>query len=234
MFLAFVGNDTMSSRTALQATLSRLQDEMPGASLVKLDEQSFTIEGAVDAMAGGNLFAPKNIIIFDDILSHPNGESFYLKNKIESEHVILVREMSPKKAVLTKIQSYGEVQTFTLKKPEESINAFALGDAVMMKDKKNAWVEFEKSRRRGEKMEAIHGMLFWVFKTLTEVSTLPKSEVLAAGIKNFTYNRGLSGMEKYRREEVYRYFDELKDMYHRAHRGECDLEYSLEQFLLKL
>ncbi len=234
MFLAFVGNDTMSSRAALQSTLSRLLDEMPGASLVKLDEQSFTIEGALDAMAGGNLFAPKNIIIFDDILSHPNGETFYLKNKLISEHIILIRETSPKKAVLTKLSEYGEVQTFVLKKPEENINAFALGDAVMIKDKKNAWVEFEKSRRRGEKMEPIHGMLFWVFKTLTEVATLPKSEVLAAGIKNFTYNRGIVGMQKYRKEEVYKYFDELKDMYHRAHRGECDLEYSLEQFLLKL
>lgn len=234
MFLAFIGNDTVSSRSALSSTLSRLQDEMPGASLVKFDDQTFNPASATDAMAEGNLFAPKNIIIFDDILLNNEGENFYLKNKLESEHIILIRETSPKKAVITKLSEKCEIQTFTLKKPEENINTFALGDAVMVKDKKSAWVEFEKSRRRGEKMEAIHGMLFWVFKTLTEVATLSKAEVLAAGIKNYTYSRGVLGMQKYHKEEVYRYFDELKDMYHRAHRGECDLEYSLEQFLLKL
>lgn len=234
MFLAFIGNDTMAARTALRTALARLSDEMPGASLVKFDDQSFSTEAALDALVEGNLFAPKNIIIFEDILSHPEGEAFYLKQSLSSDHVVLVRETSPKKPVVTKLSQYGEVQTFKAEKVEKELNAFALADAIMVKDKKSAWVEFEKSRRRGDAMEAVHGMIFWAFKTLTAVATLPRADVLAAGVKSFTYSRGLSGMQKYKKEDVCARLDELKDMYHRAHRGECDLEYSLEQFLLQL
>ncbi len=234
MFLAFIGNDTMSSKTALRMAISRLQEEIPGASLVKLDEQNFSIENAEDALIEGNLFAPKNIIIFDDILLHPDGEKFYLKNNLTSEHVILVRETSPKKAVLDRFGKLGEVKTYTVKKEEAVINSFALADAVMLKEKAKAWVEFEKSRRRGDQFEAIHGMLFWVFKTLAAIATLPKAEVLASGVKSFTYTRGLEGVKKYSKNEILSHFDNLKDMYHMAHRGECDLEYSLEQFILKL
>ncbi len=234
MFLAFVGNDTLSSKAALHAAVARLQAEIPGASLIKLDDQSFTVENAEDAMIEGNLFAPKNIIIFDDILLHDDGENFYLKNKLESDHIILARETSPKKAVLDRFNKLGEVQSFVNKKDEIKINSFALADAIMIKEKAVAWVEFEKSRRRGDAFEAIHGMIFWVFKTLSAIATLPKAEVLASGVKGFTYTRGLEGIKKYTKDEILSHFDDLKEMYHRAHRGECDLEYSLEQFILKL
>lgn len=234
MFLAFVGNDTMAARQNLHLTLTRLQEEMPNASLIKLDNESFSFDAALDAMLEGNLFAPKNIIIFDDILMHPEGEKFYTKHDLNSDHVIIVRETAPKKVVLDKLAKYGDVKTFSYKKEEPKINSFALADAIMLKEKATAWLEFEKTRRRGEPMEAVHGMIFWAFKTLTAIATLPKAEVLAAGVKDFTYRRGLEGVKKYTADEIVGRFDDLKDMYHKAHRGECDLEYSLEQFILKL
>jgi DNA polymerase III delta subunit len=149
---------------------------------------------------------------------------------------VLIREVSLKKPLLAKIEKYGEISQFMLPKKEKKndFSAFALADAAMVRDRKTAWVEFEKSRRKGEAMEALHGMLFWAFKTLTAVATLPKADALASGIKANSYTSGLRGMEKYKPAEICTRLDDLKDMYHRAHRGECDLEYSLEQFLLQL
>ncbi len=236
MLLAFIGDDTISARTALRAAVSRLQEEVPGANFVKFDDQNFSTAAALEAFIEGNLFAPKNIIIFDDILSHPEGEAFYAKQDLVSEHTILIRETSPKKGLIARLEKYGEVTSFVLPKKEKKndFSAFALADAVMVRDRKTAWVEFEKSRRRGEAMEALHGMLFWAFKTLTAVATLPKADALAAGIKANSYASGQRGMERYQPKEITARLDELKDMYHKAHRGECDLEYSLEQFLLQL
>ncbi len=236
MLLAFVGDDTLAARAALRNAVQRLQDEVPGANFVKFDDQNFSTSAALEAFAEGNLFAPKNIIIFDDILSHPEGEAFYLKQELSTDHIVIVRETSPKKPVVTKLEKYGPVSAFALPKKEKKndFSAFALADAAMVRDRKTAWVEFEKSRRRGEAMEALHGMLFWAFKTLTAVATLPKADALASGIKANSYSSGLRGMEKYKPAEICSRLDELKDMYHRAHRGECDLEYSLEQFLLQL
>lgn len=236
MLLAFVGDDTLSARAALRSAVSRLQEEVPGANFVKFDDQNFSAEGALESFMEGNLFAPKNIIILDDILSHPEGEAFYMKQDLTSDHIVLVREVSPKKPLLAKLEKYGNISTFALPKKEKKsdFSAFALADAAMVRDRKTAWVEFEKSRRKGEAMEALHGMLFWAFKTLTAVATLPKADALASGIKANSYSSGLRGMEKYKPAEICSRLDELKDMYHRAHRGECDLEYSLEQFLLQL
>lgn len=236
MLLAFVGDDTLSARAALRTAVARLQEEVPGANFVKFDDQNFNQEAALEAFVEGNLFAPKNIIIFDDILSHPDGEAFYSKQDLTSDHIILVREIAPKKPLLTKIEKFGAVSVFSLPKKEKKndFSAFALADAAMVRDRKTAWVEFEKSRRKGEAMEALHGMLFWAFKTLTAVATLPKADALASGIKANSYASGLRGMERYKPAEICARLDDLKDMYHRAHRGECDLEYSLEQFLLQL
>ena len=236
MLLAFVGDDTTAARSALRDAVLRLKDEVPGANFVKFDDQNFTEEGALEAFVDGNLFAPKNVIILDDILSNPLGEAFYAKQDLSSEHIVLVREISPKKALLSRLEKFGDIQVFALPKKDKKpdFSAFALADAAMIRDRRTAWVEFEKSRRRGEAMEALHGMLFWAFKTLTTVSTQSRADALASGIKLYTYEKGVTGASRFKDGEIGSRLDELKEMYHRAHRGECDLEYSLEQFLLQL
>ncbi len=236
MLLVYTGNDTAAAKQALGSAIQRILQDVRGANVLRFDEETFVPDSALDALAEGNLFAEKNIIVFDNILEHPEGEDFYLSCDLQSEHYVFIRETQPKKTILAQISKYAEVKTFLLPKEEKKpdYSAFALADAAMIRDRKNAWVEFEKSRRRGEAMEAIHGMLFWAFKTLVAIATLAKEDVLASGVKAFSYNKGLSGTKKYKTEELVKKLDDLKDMYHKAHRGECDLEFSLEQFLLKL
>jgi DNA polymerase III delta subunit len=236
MLLVYTGTDVSAAKHALGSAIQRILQDIRGANVIRFDEETFTTESALDALAEGNLFAEKNIVVFDNILTHPDGEDFYLSRDLQSEHYVFIRETQPKKPILSRFSKNSEVYTFMLPKEEKKVDysAFALTDAAMIRDKKNAWVEFEKSRRRGEAMEAIHGMLFWAFKTLVAIATLAKDDVLASGVKAFSYSKGLSGAKKYTNEELVKKLDDLKDMYHRAHRGECDLEFSLEQFLLKL
>ncbi len=63
---------------------------------------------------------------------------------------------------------------------------------------------------KGEAPEAIAGMLFWKIKTL----------LTGSSTKPFT------------RPELLQASSSLVDIYHKSHRGECDMEQALEQFIL--
>jgi hypothetical protein len=87
----------------------------------------------------------------------------------------------------------------------------------MMKDRKGAWVNYQKSLRAGNAPEAIHGALFWQVKTVL----LAKKE---GGWNKFAKN--------YSEEELDKILAALVKMYHDIRTDGGDLEISLEKFLL--
>jgi DNA polymerase III delta subunit len=236
MLYGFIGTDTQTARRELKELLLRLTGGDSSVNISRFDDQNFNTLQINEEIFGQNLFGGLNVIILDSLLDHPDGEGFYNEQSLDTNNIILIRETAPKKAILGKLEKTGEVKSF---QAEKSLDAkkfgdFALANAVIARNKKAAWVEFEKSRRRGEAMEAIHGMLFWALKTMLSVATLPKDEVIASGVKSFTYTKVKTDINKYQSKEILTYIDHLKDVYHKAHRGECDMETSLEQFILKL
>lgn len=233
---AFIGSDTTRARKEIRLLVDTFSSAGTSARVVHFDEENFDAQLALEAMNEQNLFGGQNIIVLDSILSHDLGEKFYLEDLALSSNIIILRENTLKKALLVKVQSLCDIVVCDAIKTAEQkkFGDFALADAVAARDKRVAWVEFQKSKRRGEAMEPIHGMLFWAFKTMTMIATLPRTEAIASGVKAFTYSKYQAAMKGYRTEEILSHLDELKDMYHKAHRGECDLEISIEQFLLKM
>jgi hypothetical protein len=83
-------------------------------------------------------------------------------------------------------------------------------------------------------LEMVHGTVFWAWKSMYLCLTLPKEEVIKTGMKDFTYRNYSRFAQNYSTKELEDRLRELKEMYHRAHRGEGDFEVLLERFILNI
>lgn len=235
MIQVFIGEDTQKARKEAKEIFERAKTEYPDALISVFDDVSFDPDTARDAFASENLFGGINILYFDGVLDDPFGESFYRNTIQDTTHLVLIREKFIPKDLLVFFQRIAQIKDFSLsKKIEKCDNGFAIADAVGARDKKRAWVEFEKLRRHGAVMEEVHGTIFWAFKSMHLALVLPKADALATGMKEFTYRNYYGFAKKYLKKELEEKLNELKDMYHHGHRGEGELEVLIEQFLLRL
>ena len=235
MIKLFIGEDTQKARKEAREIFEQAKCEYPEALISAFDDVSFNYDGASDAFVSENLFGGINILYFDGILDSPEGESFYRNTIQGSTHLVIIREKTMPKDLLLFFQRIAEIKDYPLiKKIEKRDSGFAIADAVGARDKKRAWVEFEKLRRHGASMEEVHGTIFWAFKSMHIALVLPKPEALATGMKDFTYRNYYGFAKKYLKKELEDKLSELKDIYHQGHRGEGELEVLMEQFLLRL
>lgn len=235
MIRAYIGEDTQKAREVMRSAIEQEQKESSDVLVSRFNDVGFDIALATEALTAQNLFGGGNIVVFEAILDHPDGEAFYRTMLPQTQNTVFLRETVVNKDFLAFLKDIAEVMEFTLvkkfKKPE---NSFAIADAIGARDKKAAWVEFEKVRRQGAAMEEVHGTIFWAVKSMYIAATVTKEEAIATGMKEFTYRTYLNFAKKYLVPELKEKLGELKEMYHRAHRGEGDLDTALELFLLKL
>lgn len=219
----------------MNSALADMLTQAPDALVTRFNDLSFDPSLATEALVSQNLFGGGNIVVFEGILDTEEGETFYKTTLPTTQNTVLIRETEISKEFLPEFKKMAEIIEFAavkaFKKPE---NSFALSDAIGARDKKATWVEFEKIRRRGGAMEEVHGTIFWAFKSLYVAATATKEDALQSGMKEYTYRTNLNFSKKYLVPELKTKLGELKDMYHQAHRGECDLEAELELFLLRL
>ncbi len=235
MITAFLGGDIPKASHALERALASAKNEHPEALVTRFDDISFDKGRAFESLHSENLFGSANIVVFNGILGNSEGEEFYATALEKTPNIILLREQEPSKELCVLFKKVGKVEEFPLvKKTEKRENSFILADAVGNRDKKKAWVEFEKIRRRGASMEEVHGTIFWAVKSMYLVAVLPKEEALNTGMKEFTYRNYQNFSKKFLVPELKAKLSDLKEMYHRAHRGEGELDIFLEEFLLHL
>jgi len=235
MIRAYIGADTQKAREAMRAAVEHELAQNGDVLVSRFNDVAFDAALAGEALSAQNLFGGGNIVVFEALLDHPDGEVFYRTMLTQTQNSVFLRETTGSKDFLAFLKSIAEVSEFApvkkFKKPE---NSFAITDAIGARDKKAAWVEFEKVRRQGAAMEEVHGTIFWAVKSMYIAATATKEEAIATGMKEFTYRTYLNFAKKYLVSELKEKLGELKEMYHRAHRGEGELDVALESFLLKL
>jgi DNA polymerase III delta subunit len=232
----FLGDDGVRSGDALRRAVDAAKAKDPNALVSRFDGVAFDPALLREALVNQSIFGGGNIVIIDNICEHKEGEEFYREmEKWEGiTNTVFIRERACPKDILSLLKSAGVIEEFPLKKVSEQKNAFAIADAVAMRDKRSAWVELVKLERAGAAMEEVHGMIFWAVKSLYICATQTKDEALKAGVKEFTYRTYQPRSKKFLVSELEEWLGELKEMYHRAHQGDAELSLFLEQFLLKL
>lgn len=235
MIRVYVGENTNQSRQATRKAFEDARNENPEGNAGYFDDLLFDFAQATELFMGENLFGGQNILYFDGILEHPDGERFYRTILCETPHLVFIREKSPGKDLLSFLGRLGEVKEFELeKKIEKRINSFAIADAIGAKNKKIAWVEYEKSRKRGAADEEVHGTIFWGVKSMYLASMLTPKQASELGMKDYTYKTYRRYAENYSTAELVDKLANLKEIYHQGHRGDGNFDENLEQFLLNL
>ncbi len=236
MITFYIGEDTDKAKKALNLAVDKARHTDADAVAVvhRFNDINFGSGVILEAMSAQNLFGAQNIVVLEDILDHSEGEDFYLRMLSRAANQVFVRERTPNKELLKHFTDFGDVQTFPVaKKEKKKPMSFAVADAVSMRDKKLAWVEYTRARADGAATEELHGTIFWAIKLLYLCAHCTKEEAIAAGVSAYNYPRSLTWSKKFLAGELESKLRELRDMYHNAHRGDGDFDAMLEQFILK-
>jgi hypothetical protein len=138
----------------------------------------------------------------------------------ESESVFILFNEPFDAKTLVQVKKYAkDIFVFGEKKEkkEKDNSTFFIVDAYAMKDKKRAWVNYQKCIRASIAPEAIHGALFWKMKTIL----LEKKEKRESRFsKNFTES------------ELDEILTRLNKIYHGIRRDGGEMSVELEKFLL--
>lgn len=111
-------------------------------------------------------------------------------------------------------------------------NIFALTDAIGARKKRDAWVLYQKALASGMVPEEVFYKLVWSFKTMMLAKRTKSAE--EADMKSFPYGKAKSNLKNFKDGELERFSEELMLGYHRARRGEWEIETLVEKTLLKL
>ncbi|MFA6392746.1 MAG: hypothetical protein WCW54_01525 [Candidatus Paceibacterota bacterium] len=160
-----------------------------------------------------SLFNESPAVIIEDVLNEEcitfsKEELNFLK---ESKTLFIFKEDKMSAINQKKYKKYGEIKVFEEKKVvlKENFNIFNIADAFASRDKVLTWTLFHQCINQGIEGEAIAGILFWKIKMMI-----------------------LSSSRIFNKDELKRQSSSIVSLYHKAHRGECDLYISLEQFIL--
>ena len=119
-----------------------------------------------------------------------------------------------------------------LDKKGKEFNIFTLTDAVGARKKKEAWILYQKALSAGVRAEEIFFKIVWQVKSMLLASRT--KDVGETDMKSFPYNKAKSFLKNFRLGELEKLSESLVIGYHRARRGEGEVETLVEKILLKL
>lgn len=111
-------------------------------------------------------------------------------------------------------------------------NIFALTDAIGARKKKDAWVLYQKALAAGMVPEEVFYKLVWQMKTMMMAKKTRTAE--EADMKAYPYQKAKEFLKNFKEGEIEKLSENLILSYHRARRGEGEIETLVEKTLLKL
>lgn len=233
MLYVFCGNDTTAVRE--RAFLLVHEQEEAGARVVRIDAGSYApglfsdLVGSVSLFGGSEAYLidtpSQNDAVYEDTLAHLEAFS-------ESPHTFIVIEgtlLAPEKK---KFEKFAERLVEVKGVAGERFNAFALADAVALRDKKQLWLLLQDAKQAGLSAEELIGTLWWQLKSM-RLALLTKS-ASEAGMKDFPYNKAKRALANYKAGEVETLSLSLLTVYHDGHGGVRDIDLALESWVLSL
>ncbi|NBD74023.1 hypothetical protein GVX82_03195 [Patescibacteria group bacterium] len=238
MLYAFYGSDTEAARARGSELTEKLAAKQPDASLIRLDDETFEVARLPELAGGQGLFVEKFLVVLDRV----GGQSAetkaavleYLPHLAESQNIIVLIEGALDAASKKKVEQHAaRASEFSANAGKrEEFNVFALGDALVARDKKKVWALYREALMRGKPVEEIHGILFWQMKgALIAAHTTSAEE---AGMKPYPYQKAKAALKKFSPEELESLTWSLLQVTHEARRGTWDAEVALERWVLRV
>jgi hypothetical protein len=137
---------------------------------------------------------------------------------------------------------FGEIVDIDFDLPEEEeeqikakksdFNIFALTDAVGARNKKDAWILYQKALASGMVADEIFWRIVWIVKSML-ITTKTKSHT-ETDMKEFPYKKAKGFAKNFSKEELINLSEELVIGYHNARRGIGEIDSVIEKMILKL
>ncbi|MDE2030700.1 MAG: hypothetical protein KGI58_00335 [Patescibacteria group bacterium] len=208
MIYILVGNDNKKKNAHIR-TLDKEGD------ITSLSDGEVSREVLENYAQGVSMFGKPLIIVTENTISNEeiNLTKEDLSRLKDSLNIFIFKEDKLLAAEQTKLKKFAEIIRFeTKEKAKPKPDTFAIANAFGRHDKVNTWVLYRQAIESGVSPEAISGILFWKVKTMLL--------------------NGITGSKGSTIDDLKKQSGELVSLYHRAHRGECDLSIGLEQFIL--
>ena len=125
-----------------------------------------------------------------------------------------------------------DTEKLPLDKLGKEFNIFTLTDALGARDKKQAWILYQKALLAGVSPEEIFFKLFWQVKSMLTVSKV--KDIRETDMKPFTFNKSKSFLKNFKDGELEKLSESLVTGFILARRGEGEIETLIEKLLLKL
>jgi hypothetical protein len=117
-------------------------------------------------------------------------------------------------------------------KPKSDFNIFSLTDAIGARNKREAWVLYQRALASGMVAEEIFWKVVWQIKTLLLANRTKSAE--EAGMKAYPYSKAKSALKNFKTGEIEKISENLVIGYHQARRGEIEIDALIEKTLLNL
>jgi hypothetical protein len=125
-----------------------------------------------------------------------------------------------------------EGEDLTGPKARADFNIFALTDAIGARKKRDAWVLYQKALASGMAPEEVFYKLVWQSKTMLIAKNT--GSVAETDMKPFPYGKAKGFLNNFKPGEIERLSESLVLGYHKARRGEGEIECLVEKTLLSL
>lgn len=234
MLAVFSGSDTLTVRQKAYDLLVSLEEK--GATQKRFEVDAYTPHFFEDLSGGTSLFGETYVYLLD--MFSENDEAYealhtHLDALQASTHTFIVIEKKLLKKQETSFKKHAEIfEVHNETGKKESFNVFALTDAYLRKDKKSLWIGLQRAKEAGVAGENIIGTLSWQVKMLR--LSFCGASASAVEMKPFVYSKAKRAHGVYQKEEVTEHARQLIEIYHDAHRGICDIDESLERWVLNL
>lgn len=237
MLYVIYGTDTKKTRSKLNTLLDTLHKKRPEASVFRVNEDNWSQSFVDETLSGQNLFAPKNILVFDSLLNTKEYAQ-YVEDMLEdiatSDHVCIIFDKKISTPLLKKIEKKAEkVEEHNIAevKKNDAPKTFELAEALVSKDKVNAWKTYIQLASEQIPAEEIHGVIWWQFKSL--ILVFRSKDQKESELSPYVYQKAKKYTSKWNEYELLTYMNRLVRIYHQAHRGEVDLYKEIELLCLR-
>ena len=215
MLSLFYGNDFEKRKIAREREIFDFKKKFSNFEILIITDTKadpFLIESL---SFGGGLFDKKFLVLLEYTLENEEFCNFILpKLKIlqESNNAFLFLERSLVKENLKNFIKIGaKIEEFSLPKTEKKDNVFLVANAIEQRNKKNAWLLFNKLLKNGVAGEKILGILFWKIKDM----------IVKKKFRNFS------------EIELKQLSSKFTQAFHEGHRGGRKIEDGIEKIILE-
>jgi DNA polymerase III delta subunit len=232
----FHGSDKKRSLARARELTDALLVKRPGALVFRVQTDPWDAGRFEELLVSGGLFAPAHVVVLNGVLAVSASAEAALESLAdmkESGNVFVWVEGEidePKLKPITAVAEKVVESRGTAKATPIETNRFALADAVVGRDKKQAWRLLIEALADAV-AEEVHGIVWWGVKSALLASRAATPE--ESGQKPFVHGKFKRMAAKWPEGELARFADRLVDVYHRAHEGRGDLGRGMEKAVLE-